>query len=156
AYSSKSCPSSRRRTTVLTMRFNLLTIGNGMGCAPQTQSDSREPERKKERGRPGMRRPLDYVGLRRRRELSRDAREDVVHADAGRADGTDGHERDQRHEQRVLEQVLALFLAHERLHVVQKHRHEILPRGNVHRRLAMRVCGSAALFVMCAALAASR
>ena len=47
----------------------------------------------------------------------------------------------------LLEQVLALFLAHERLEVVQKHRHEILPRGNGHRRLAMRVCGSAALLV---------
>ncbi len=41
--------------------------------------------------------------------------------------GRDRHERDQRHEQRVLEQVLALIVANERLHEVNK-LHEILPQ----------------------------
>ncbi len=41
---------------------------------------------------------------------------------AGEANRTDRDERDERDEQRVLEQVLAFFVAN-RLHEIQQHRH---------------------------------
>src|SRR6185436_205345 len=70
--------------------------------------------KKEERSRPP---PLDR-GTRRSRcasvlragrgaELGRDVAEDRVDVLAGERDGANGHQRDQRHEQRVFEQVLA-------------------------------------------------
>src|SRR5512132_1724321 len=56
--------------------------------------------------------------LRRRRQRVRDVGEDPVHRTAGQSHGTDRDERDQRDEQCVLEQVLPVFLARERLEVV--------------------------------------
>src|SRR5919201_4446861 len=62
--------------------------------------------------------PLEV--LRRRRELVRDRGEDLLHAAAGRRHRGNRDERDQRDEQRVLEQVLALVVAHERTQTVHE------------------------------------
>src|SRR5258706_3840146 len=51
--------------------------------------------------------------LRRRPELGGDALEDPLHAATGGGDGGDRHQGDERHEQRVLEQVLALIVTRE-------------------------------------------
>jgi hypothetical protein len=56
------------------------------------------------------------------RQLAGDVGEDRRDALAGEANRTDRDERDERDEQRVLEQVLALFVAN-RLHEIQQHRH---------------------------------
>ena len=52
--------------------------------------------------------------LRRGVQLTRNAVEDGRDAVAGRGHRTNRDQRDQRDEQRVLEQVLALFVTHER------------------------------------------
>src|SRR5437588_12973076 len=54
------------------------------------------------------------IELRSLRELAGDVVEDRRHAAARRRDGRDRDERDQRHEERVLEQVLPFLVAHER------------------------------------------
>src|SRR5471030_756743 len=61
------------------------------------------------RGRPSSITSRTGTLRRRRRERRRDAAEDRVDVGAGQADRHDGDERDQRDEQRVLEQVLSVF-----------------------------------------------
>jgi len=46
-------------------------------------------------------------------ELGADVAEDRLHTRTGRRDDTHADERDQRHEQRVLEQVLTRVIAHQ-------------------------------------------
>src|SRR2546426_8451066 len=58
--------------------------------------------------------------LRRFAECRRDAREDRVHALAGRGHGRNGDERDERDEKRVLEQVLSLIVADERAQAIHE------------------------------------
>src|SRR5690349_12381974 len=58
---------------------------------------------------------------RRRRELVGDALKDRLHAGASCGHGTNGDQRDQRDEQRVLEQVLAFGFTNERTEKVQTH-----------------------------------
>src|SRR5216117_1533324 len=53
-------------------------------------------------------------------ERGRDVAEDRVHLDAGGSDAHDGDERDQRHEQRVLEQVLPFLATNERTHTIHE------------------------------------
>src|SRR5215468_3226559 len=97
--------------------------------------------------------PGSCEDLRRRRELAGDVLEDVRDAGAGRANRTDGDQSDERDEQRVLEQVLAFVLTHERLQVGKKHRHWKPPP----RLCTALRCGVAAaplvVGVRCAALA---
>src|SRR6185436_72580 len=82
-------------------------------------------------------RPLGLL-LRGAAERVRDRGEDVVHRSASRTHRTDRDQRDQRDEQRVLEQVLSLFVA-KRLHDGNKLRH-LIPPGNA-PPWAVRWCG---------------
>src|SRR5574339_1019666 len=128
-YSSRSCPSSEWRRRPPTIRFSAATATGDCMNSSSTHTPGSRPRQGRGRRQQRSRRPPTIETLRRRGELVRDRLEDRLHAAAGRADRTNRDERDQRHEQRVLQQVLALFVARERLHVVQKHRHVILPRG---------------------------
>src|SRR4051794_6484843 len=79
--------------------------------------------------------------LRGAAERVGDRGEDVVHRSTRRTDRTDRDQRDQRDEQRVLEQVLTLFVA-KRLHDSNKLRH-VIPPG-IAPPWAVRWCGAAA------------
>src|SRR3954470_11111446 len=89
-----------------------------------------EPEARGPRLR-GNRRELRTRG--RSPELGRDVVKDVLPAAARRRNRGNRHERDERHEQRVFEQVLAFFVQHERLDEI----HDIL-LGRWHRVSAVR------------------
>src|SRR5262245_20654212 len=84
---------------------------------------------------------LVFRVLRGAAERTGDRGEDVVHRSARRSDRTNRDERDERDEQRVLEQVLTLFVA-KRLHDGNKLRH-LNPPGCAPPR-AVRWCGAAA------------
>src|SRR5215475_5897590 len=62
---------------------------------------------------PSLRSHIDSF-LCGRRQLRRDRLEDGIHARASRRQRRNGHERDEPDEQRILDQVLALILPHER------------------------------------------
>src|SRR5687767_2268472 len=123
-YSSRSWPSSDRRNRLPAMRLSTATASGD--CVTKLLVPPHQPNRPPP-AEPGA--GSSELELRRAGELRRDALEDRADRVAGRRDRQNRHEGDQRHEQRVLEQVLTLFLLRERLHVVNKHRHEILPRG---------------------------
>src|SRR5262252_3352308 len=73
---------------------------------------------------PSLRSHIDSF-LCGRRQLRRDRLEDGIHARASRRQRSNGHERDEPDEQRVLDQVLPLFPAHELSHALHAV-HEIL------------------------------
>src|SRR5712671_4883145 len=92
AYSIRSCPSSlhenaRRRV------ISFMTFLSGAAPAMTTRIANQ----------------LDSL-----RELLLNVGEDLVDRSAGQADGGNGDQRDQAHEQRVLDQVLSLFVPNER------------------------------------------
>src|SRR5215471_19531573 len=110
AYSSRSWPSStksRRSRAITVLRAAvgcmLLLLETRGPAAPHRRSASVD-----------LRDRLTTMKLRGRTrglELVGDRLEDRRDAGAGRGDGRDRHERDQRDEQRVLEQVLAFIVA---------------------------------------------
>src|SRR5439155_21994388 len=94
-YSRRSWPSHsvlKRARAVISRAMGIRLSVRGAGCpAPAPRRSS-------------------LSGLCRRRERRGDASEDVVHVRAREPDGSDAHERDQRDEQRVLEQVLTFVM----------------------------------------------
>src|SRR5262245_30065855 len=97
AYSSRSCPSSRtHRVRILAIKP--LIMSSVSACRPSL--------------------PMCAAG--RLRQRRRDASEDRVDVAAGRGDRADAHQRDERHEQRVFEEVLPLFVTNEREHAIHE------------------------------------
>jgi len=121
-YSSRSWPSvsrARRRIATLT-RSMVSTFRNGEQSCPK---------------------PLPPAialsdALRRRRKRGRDLAEDHVHVRAGEADGPDAHERDERDQQRVLEEVLSFFLSNTIEHA--RHPSSHVCTSNLHRNDGLR------------------
>src|SRR5437667_5168218 len=91
-YSSRSWPSASRVTRAIAVIRRFMSVH-------LVKTGSRLP-------RPCPPQVTVFGALRRRRERRGDAAEDVVHVRAREPDGSDAHERDERDQQRVLEQVL--------------------------------------------------
>src|SRR5262245_37225101 len=139
-YSRRSWPSSERRSLLPASCLNVITAtGDCIGSSP------RKIAVKCRSVHEGTPRLLVFQVLRGVTERVRDRLEDVVHGSASRGHRTDRDQRDQRDEQRVLEQVLALFVA-ERLHDGNKLRH-LIPPGCA-PPWAVRWCGAAASLPM--------
>src|SRR5439155_22223383 len=89
---------------------------------------------------------LPQLVLRRgRRQRGSNADEDRIHVGAGERDGGDRDERDERHEQRVLEQVLSFFATHEIPQTIDEFHSQFLRRAV--RRRADAVCEMRSRFV---------
>src|SRR5947207_8659279 len=106
AYSSRSCPTSPHTSRVTPVRIRSMS-------APRPQP---------ERGRTNRPAPVPAQDLKRVRDVAKDR----VHLDAGGGDAHDGNERDQCHEQRVLEEILAFVTANPGADVRNKRVHHVL------------------------------
>src|SRR5688572_3343652 len=124
AYSIRSCPSSSR-TNVLRLCANFMSsplarIARHSLCVEARGGAPRRPPRS------------DCLRRRGVRQLVLDRGEDVVHLLAGAGERHDADQRDQRHEERVLDQVLALFVANERVHVFRQIHDFVSARSGAH------------------------
>src|SRR5215207_6001122 len=144
-YSMRSCPCSLRRRRLMIENVSCMELL--VECRGYRYADGRRRQLGKcgcQAG-PGTRGRRCNV-LRCAAERAGDRREDAVHRTAGRADSGDRDERDQRDEQRVLEQILAFFVAGNGLDECDELSHEssrwFTPLGGamLRRVAAVRLC----------------
>src|SRR5258708_29811325 len=143
-YSTRSWPSSDRQNFPSTIGSSVATTVSGDINVLLMSNPMKEL-----RARPGARsRPhVSSNGLRSRAaELAGDGGEDRADAGAGRSHCRDRDERDERDQQRVLEQILAFVVTRDRLHVIHE-LHDIPLRGCAPLGCGA-MCGGAAVYVV--------